>query len=55
MNIKSLTISAAVTISTSLAAHIVIQKYDEYKWAKNHGISWKQYRKLKKEGRITIN
>ena len=55
MGIKNLTISIVATVGASLAAHIVIRKYDEYDWAKRHGMTYKQYRKLKKEGRITIN
>lgn len=51
MNIKSfknLLFSVIGTALTVVVSHIVIDKYNDYKERKRLGLSWKQYRKLKK-------
>lgn len=50
--LKRYLITAAVYVGTGLATHIVIKKYDEHKMAKTYGIKRKEYKKLKKEGKI---
>ncbi len=47
-SLKNLIFSVVGTALTVVVSHIAIDQYNDYKERKRLGLSWKQYRKLKK-------
>lgn len=47
-SLKNLILSVVGTALTVVVSHIAIDQYNDYKERKRLGLSWKQYKKLKK-------